>query len=118
MVLRPEPWATFTNFWRGGIFFFVMKAPEPVFIEHQLCNRGKFLERMEAVISGTDSTVAVTSRCHRGAVGGANQRLADNGGAVSQQFAKQCGFGWGDVARNGIELIESTAVGRGHVPKS
>ena len=42
----------------------VMKAPEPVFtsITRASSPAARFFDRMEAVMSGTDSTVAVTSR--------------------------------------------------------
>ena len=41
-----------------------MKAPLPIFTSStsELSPAASFFDRMEAVISGTDSTVAVTSR--------------------------------------------------------
>jgi hypothetical protein len=66
LVRKPAPFATATKLAASSLAdaWSAMKAPEPVFTSStKPCSpAASFLERMEAVISGTDSTVAVTSR--------------------------------------------------------
>ena len=66
VVLRPAPLATATRLFARAreSSIFCMKAPEPVFTSRTraLKPAASFLDRIEAVISGIDSTVAVTSR--------------------------------------------------------
>ena len=65
-VGRPAPAATPTRLRARSraSSMLCMKAPEPVFtsITSASSPAARFLDRIEAVMSGTDSTVAVTSR--------------------------------------------------------
>jgi hypothetical protein len=66
LVLRPAPFATDTRLSASSraIAWVGMKAPDPVLTSSTSASSpsASFLARIEAVISGTLSTVAVTSR--------------------------------------------------------
>jgi hypothetical protein len=66
LVLRPAPLATSTMLFASAreSSIFCMKAPVPVFTSMTSAPNpaASFFDKMEAVMSGIDSTVAVTSR--------------------------------------------------------
>ena len=66
VVLSPAPLATLTRLFASATAssMVAMKAPEPVFTSITRCwsPAASFFDRIDAVMSGIDSTVAVTSR--------------------------------------------------------